>query len=247
MYDTLGDTALGDKEKLKTICPTIFDLVEKIKKAGDDRIYNVPLDILKTIIKEKITLEKHIYDTLNSDLYFDKNLKTFKKESFKALIAKCVPDSLKVEDTQLEIINKDKSWNKFLSYLLRIGSFESSLFYNAYREYLKTNQELAALYEQEINIHTALSTIINSKFINEACDLINEVCIEKININNPDATELKDYKLFFGYKNIVLMQGFPGVGKTMACVKQIIDLMKKSNPILISSSYFAHITEENAK
>ena len=247
MYDTLGDTALGDKEKLKTICPTIFDLVEKIKKAGDDRIYNVPLDILKIIIKEKITLEKHIYDTLNSDLYFDKNLKTFKKESFKALIAKCVPDSLKVEDTQLEIINKDKSWNKFLSYLLRIGSFESSLFYNAYREYLKTNQELAALYEQEINIHTALSTIINSKFINEACDLINEVCIEKININNPNATELKDYKLFFGYKNIVLMQGFPGVGKTMACVKQIIDLMKKSNPILISSSYFAHITEENAK
>lgn len=247
MYDTLGDTALGDKEKLKTLCPKIFDLVERVKKANNNKIYNVPQDILKTIIKEKIALEKHIYNTLNSDLYFDKNLKTFKKEAFKNLIAKCVPNTLKVDDIQLETINKDKSWNKFLSYLLRIGSFESPLFYNAYREYLKTNKELAALYEQEINIHTAISTLVNSKFINDACDLINEVCVEKINLNDPDAKILKDYKLFFGYKNTVLIQGFPGAGKTMSCLKQIIDLMKKSNSTLISSSYFAHITEENAK
>lgn len=247
MYDTLGDTVLGDKEKLKTICPTIFDLVEKIKKVGDDRIYNVPLDILKTIIKEKITLEKHIYDTLNSDLYFDKNLKTFKKESFKNLISKCIPDDIKANNILTETINKDKSWNKFLSYLLRVGSFESSLFYNAYREYLKINKNLAALYEQEINVHTAISVLVNSKFINDACDIINEACVEKANINNSGRPYIKDSKLFFGYKNLVLMQGFPGAGKTMACIKQIIELMKKSNPTLISSLYFAHITEENAK
>lgn len=252
MYDNLGDTALGDKEKLKTLCPTIFDLIEKIKKANDDRIYDVPTEILKILIKEKIALEKHIYDTLNSDLYFDKNLKTFKKEAFKNLIIKCLPDNWKDFDSnKINVtISKDKSWQLFLSYLLRIGSFESSLFYNAYREYLKNNSDLAALYEQEINVHTAISTLVNSKFINDACDIINEACVEQYNKLLPeklqDLKTKKAWKTFFGYKNTVTIQGFPGAGKTAACIKQILTILQQSNPNLIKSLDYAHVTKENA-
>lgn len=241
----LKDTELGNTEKLNELCPTICSFVEASKKPSFDKEkdYDISFEDQIKFVQEKEALENYIYELFHSDKFYDKEHKSLKEEALSPILNKLAeilePKKFKHFNYASPVLSENKTILSFLNYLIRISTFKSSLFYNSYKEYLKENSDLAAIYEQEVNIHSALSAIVDPDYVYSFTNLINKTFCKKENI--PDS-----YKKYFGFENIIFIEGFPGVGKTQGCIPQILKIIQKANPEILKNCIFAHISNENA-
>lgn len=249
LQDHLSDTVFGNSQNLSTICPTILNVINNSKQPSfnEDSGYILDKDTLKKVILEQIELDKFIHKTLTSEYYYDQSSNTLRKDKFLEILEKLKPifETKYKKDTECTsiqfTINKTKDVISFLNYLIRVSAFDPILFYNSYNQTIKDQPNLAAVYEQQIQIHSSLARVVNTKFVNDACSYIADFHKHTIN------SEPVDYDIILGFSNISLIEGFPGVGKTKACFYKILSILNKTNPNLLLNAEFCHTDIAKAK
>lgn len=126
-------------------------------------------------------------------------------------------------------------------------------FYYAYKQVI--SDKIAPFYSQELATYTAFANIINRELFQKASQVYNERVAEQIR-NLPD-DKLRTYEVSKEYPYsssysatnslITFIQGMPGTGKSDGVFRNIVNLLKITNPELLKKVWVVHATTESAE
>ena len=206
--------------------------------------------------REQIFADSKLLDEAIHNLYIknkDKITKEFAAEFMK---------NFNLLDSTEDILNKEtKSINdrNLFWYMITRFAVKPSDFYYSYRQII-TN-DLAPFYSQELATYTTFAHIINNQVFQEFANFYNEgVAAQILNLTDEQLDKLnrdegaglsKDYPYSSNFNAsrsfIAFIEGMPGTGKSAGVYRNLISLIRLTNPDLLKNVWIAHATQQSAE
>ena len=205
--------------------------------------------------RESIFSESKILNEAIHNLYIKNKDKITKESAAEFMKNFNLLDS--TDDTLNKEITKINDRNLFW-YMITRFAVKPKDFYYSYRQII-TN-DIAPFYSQELATYTAFAHIINNKVFQEFSDIYNEgVANQIINLTKEELKKLntkeqagisKDYPYSSDFNAsrsyIAFVEGMPGTGKSTGVYRNLIALLRLTNPELLKKVWVVHATQESA-
>lgn len=226
------------------------------KLSGTDSLLSKIENKLTQAEREQVFADSKLLDEALHNLYI-KNKDKITKESMAQFMKNFnLLDS--TEDTLNKEITKVNDRNLFW-YMVTRFAVKPSDFYYSYRQII-TN-DLAPFYSQELATYTAFAHIINNQVFQEFADFYNEgVAAQILNLTDKQLDTLnteegagldKDYPYSSNFNAsrsfIAFIEGMPGTGKSAGVYRNLISLIRLTNPELLKNVWIAHATQQSAE
>lgn len=226
------------------------------KLTGTDALLSKIENKLTQAEREQIFTDSKLLDEALHNLYI-KNKDKITKESMAQFMK-----NFDLLDSTEDILNKETTTindRNLFWYMVTRFAIKPSDFYYSYRQII--TDDLAPFYSQELATYTAFAHIINNQIFQEFADFYNEgVAAQTLNLTDEELKKLnkdkdaglsKDYPYSSNFNAsrsfIAFIEGMPGTGKSAGVYRNLISLIRLTNPELLKNVWIVHATQGSAE
>ena len=211
--------------------------------------------------REQVLADSKLLDEAIYNLYIKNKDKITKESAAEFMKNFNLLDS--TDDTLNKEITSINDRNLFW-YMITRFAVKPSDFYYSYRQII--TDDLAPFYSQELATYTAFAHVINNKVFQDFADIYNERVAEQIRTGDdktllsvfdtnpetkPDLEEIRKYPYSSSFNAsrsyIAFIEGMPGTGKSAGVYRNLISLIRLTNPDLLKNVWIAHATQASAE
>ena len=206
--------------------------------------------------REQIFADSKLLDEAIHNLYIKNKDKITKESAAEFMKNFNLLDS--TDDTLNKEITKINDRNLFW-YMITRFAVKPSDFYYSYRQII--TDDLAPFYSQELATYTAFAHVINNKVFQDFADIYNEgVAAQILSLTDKELEDLnteegaglsKDYPYSSNFNAsrsyISFIEGMPGTGKSAGVYRNLVSLIRLTNPDLLKNVWIAHATQASAE
>ena len=238
----LNQIYYGNLQKLTVEIPDDWDKSELTKAVNDATVLKntkdkveLSLDERKAIFKEKLKIEKAIYNLFQKNSI--KDLKQF-KQIFKQFL------DFDLEKTSTINVDMTKEDNAdFIWYIASLTAVDPEAIY---KEYIDSTDDprYTPIIGQEEAIRRAYAYLINPRAFDTFRGFVNQIIEEQVK----EAGEIKgfDVENYILSSRHFLIEGDPGSGKTTATYNTLVRMLNKNHSELLEDVWIVSNSEENA-
>lgn len=204
-------------------------------KNTKDKEEKLSLEERKAIFKEKLRIEKAIYNLFQKHQIKDLN-------QFKQLFK----EFLDFDEEKTSTINVDMKKEDNADFIWYIASLIATDPEAVYKEYIEATDDprYTPIIGQEEAIRRAYSYLINPKTFEEFKGYVNQIIEEQVTKEGKiKGFDVANYILSSRH---FLIEGDPGSGKTSATYNTLVRMLAKNHPELLEDVWIVSNSEENA-